>query len=422
MTPILILAAGAAWETAALGVLERSPGLVVLRRCVDVDDLVAAASAGQAEVAVVALEAPGLDARMVDRLRHHAVRVIGVLASGAGAEGGRTAASRAGIGRVVAEDELSVLPVAIATADAPAPGQPLGRPGPAGAATNVREAAPDPAPADAPSQDAPSQGRVLAVWGAAGAPGRSTVAAALAAELARRQRPVLLIDADPYGGAIAQQLGVLDEVSGLLAAARSGLGPAARLLGTHLAVLTGLPRPDRWTEIRAGVLSEVLGQGREVGEVVVDTGFCLEEPADPSGRTSRNQLTLEALEAADEILVVGAADPVGLSRLARGLVDLQDRVPGVPLRVIVNRMRPSLGWSERDITGMIGGLARPTGLRFLPDDRPALDKALVSGRTLVEAAPDSALAKAVAAVVTDLAPASADVAATPRRAGRARRR
>ena len=414
MTPILILAAGAAWETAALGVLEHARGLVVLRRCVDVDDLVAAASAGQAEVAVVALDAPGLDARTVDVLQHHAVRVIGVLASGAAAEGGRTAASRAGIGRVVTEDELEALPAAIAAADAPV----SERPGSAATATNVRAAVDEAAVALAPIE-----GRVLAVWGAAGAPGRSTVASAIAAELARRQRPVLLVDADPYGGAIAQQLGVLDEVSGLLAASRSGLGPATRLLGTHLAVLTGLPRPDRWTEIRPGVLTELLDQGRAVGDVVVDTGFCLEEPAEPSARTSRNQLTVEALEQADEVVVVGAADPVGLSRLARGLVDLQDRMPGVAIRVVVNRMRPSLGWSEHDVAGMIAGLVRPVGLHFMPDDRPAVDRALVAGRTLVEAAPESALARAVAAVVTDLAPETAATESpTRRRAGRGRPR
>ena len=41
-------------------------------------------------------------------------------------------------------------------------------------------------------------------------------------------------------------------------------------------------------------------------------------------RPGRNQMTLGALEAADEVVVVGAADPVGLSRLARGLVELRE--------------------------------------------------------------------------------------------------
>ena len=39
------------------------------------------------------------------------------------------------------------------------------------------------------------------------------------------------------------------------------------------------------------------------------------------------------------------------------------------MRVVVNRMRPTLGWSERDIAGMVEGFARLAGVHFLPDDR-----------------------------------------------------
>lgn len=418
MTPVLILAAGASWEPVALGILERAPGLVVLRRCVDVDDLAAAASAGQAEAAVVALDAPGLDVRVVDLLRHHGVRIVGVLPAASGAQdAARSAAGRAGIARVVAEDDLATLPVVVVAPDPPSAGL-IGS-----ASLQTRDAEPS-----GRSRAGLASGRLIAVWGPAGAPGRSTVAAAVAATVAQGSKPVLLVDADPYGGAIAPQLGILDEVSGLLAASRTGLGPAARLLGSHLAVLTGLPRPDRWTEIRAGVLTELLRQAQQVGEVVVDTGFSLEEPIDPTARAGRNQLTLEALEAADELLVIGSADPVGLGRLARGLVDLGERLPGAAVRVVVNRMRPGLGWNESDIAGMVTGLVRPVGLHFLPEDRAAVDKALVLGRTLTEAAPESPLAKAIAAVVGQMLPdGSADPdplrrRATRRRAGRARRR
>ncbi|WGL53483.1 hypothetical protein P5P86_06525 [Nocardioides sp. BP30] len=436
MVPVLILAAGAAWETDALAVLERAPRVVVLRRCVDVDDLLAAASAGQSEAAVIALDAPGVDARTVEALRHHGVHPIGVLAAGTQQDAARGAAGRAGIGQVVTEDDLGTLPTAILAAGRPVADRPVTdrgattRPRDGESAAVLEPGDPDDAggPGGPSGPGGPVAGRLVAVWGPAGAPGRSTVAAALAASIARRPRPVLLVDADPYGGAIAQQLGILDEVSGLLAASRSGLGPAARLLGSHLAVLTGLPRPDRWTELRRGVLTELLVQGQGVGDVVVDTGFSLEEPIDPGTRAGRNQLTLEALEAADELLVVGSADPVGLSRLARGLVDLRDRVPGVPVRVVINRMRPSLGWGEDDIAGMVGAVLRPVGLHFLPEDRAAVDRALVAGRTLTEVAPDSALAKAVGELAGHLVPETADAAASRgsrarrRRAGRGRRR
>ncbi|WP_425571597.1 MinD/ParA family ATP-binding protein, partial [Nocardioides aquiterrae] len=245
--------------------------------------------------------------------------------------------------------------------------------------------------------------------GPAGAPGRTTVAAALAAELARRRRRTVLVDADPYGGAVAQQLGILDEVSGLLSAARLAaagqleerIGSVQRGIDAHLSVVTGLPRGDRWVEVRNGTVEHLLEVAREHAEVVVDTGFSLEDdPASDYGsRPGRNQMTLAALEVADEVVVVGSADPVGLSRLARGLVELAER--GRDAHVVVNRMRPSLGWSERDIAGMVAGFARTRGLHFLPEDQPTVDRALVAGRTLTEVG-DSPLGRAVGRLADDL--------------------
>ncbi|MDN8907633.1 hypothetical protein Q0O77_15085, partial [Staphylococcus aureus] len=61
--------------------LEAHPGTVVLKRCVDVDDLLASVTSGQADVAVVSLDAPGLDAASVAHLRRHGVRPVAVTAS-----------------------------------------------------------------------------------------------------------------------------------------------------------------------------------------------------------------------------------------------------------------------------------------------------------------------------------------------------
>ncbi len=191
-----------------------------------------------------------------------------------------------------------------------------------------------------------------------------------------------------------------------------------RALGDHLTVVTGLPRPDRWLEVRSGVVEHLLEVACRSGQVVVDTGFSLED--DPAGdlmsRPGRNHLTLAALDVADEIVVVGSADPVGLSRLARGLVDLRDRVPGTPVRVVVNRMRSGLGWTQRDIVGMVEGFARLAGVHFVGDDRAAADRALVSGSSVADQ-PESDLARAIAAVAAALVPPTA-----PDRPGRRRGR
>jgi MinD-like ATPase involved in chromosome partitioning or flagellar assembly len=406
---VLVVAAGAAWESTALELLAERPGIVVLKRCVDVDDLLASASAGQADVAVLGVDSHGLDQAAVDLLRKHSVRPVAVLPDGAGLDAAQLRATRIGIRATVSEAELDTLPDAVLAGESTVD------------ADTGAKSPDEPEPSEAPG------GRALVVWGPAGAPGRTTLAVALAAELSGRGCRTTLVDADPYGGAVAQQLGILDEVSGVLAAARvtaggtlpERFGSVQRTIGPHLGVVTGLPRPDRWVEVRSGVVEHLLEVGRDHGHVVVDTGFSLEQdPASDFGsRPGRNEMTLGALEAADEVIVVGSADPVGLSRLARGLVELRDLVRGAPVRVLVNRMRPTLGWSEKDIAGMVEGFTRLTGLHFLPDDRAAVDRALVAGRTVVESG-ESALGRAISGVVDELLPETARDAP----AGRLRRR
>ncbi|MCW2773292.1 MAG: hypothetical protein JWN91_1618 [Nocardioides sp.] len=394
---VLIVASGAAWEPPALERLGDDPGIVVLKRCVDVDDLLAAATAGQADVAVVGLEAPGLDRSAVDHLRKHGVRPVAIAPGGVTLDGGRLRASRIGIQLVVTDDDLAALPDAVTAAET---------------STVVRM--PRSAPPDGPPVvAAASPGRVVTVWGPAGAPGRTTVAVGLAAEIARRRRRTILVDADPYGGAVAQQLGVLDEVSGLLSAARLAtagqlaerFGSVQRGIDGHLSVVTGLPRADRWVEVRSGSVEHLLEVAREHGEVVVDTGFSLEDdPGSEFGsRPGRNQMTLGALDVADQVVVVGGADPVGLSRLARALVEVRELDGSRAVHVVVNRMRATLGWSERDIAEMVTGFARIAGLHFLPEDQVTTDRALVAGRTLTEVG-DSPLSRAVSRLADALAP------------------
>lgn len=103
----------------------------------------------------------------------------------------------------------------------------------------------------------------------------------------------------------------------------------------------------------------------------------------------------------------------------------QDR-GGVPVRVLVNRMRPTLGWSEREIAGMVEGFARVRGLHFLPEDRAAVDAALVAGRGLAEQG-GSPLLETLRPVVDAIAGSGDDArrgrrGLRRRRAGRARRR
>jgi len=440
MVCVLVLASGAGWESEALTRLGEASRVVVLKRCVDVDDLMATAATGQADVALVALEAPGLDRSAVEHLRRHGVRPVAVVAD-PGRDDVAARLARLDVGSWVPAEDLAELAATVSRAEdlgdtRAGSGSSLGTQstqstmgargvqGVLGSGTGPGDWT---QPETLGRSGAGGPGRVVAVWGPAGAPGRTTVATATAAEMARRATPTLLVDADPHAASVAQHLGVLDQVSGVLAASRlvaagtlhERLPATCRTVAPCLAVMTGLPRPDRWVEVRPGVLGDVLEASRSRGNVVVDTGpdLAVDHAAGPAG--ARNTMTLEALEVADEILVVGAADPVGLSRLARALVDVREVVGSTPLRVVVNRMRPSLGWSEADVVGMVEGFARVSALHFLPDDRAAVDRALVAGRALGEVG-DSSVSRAVARLTDAVDPGSLG-ASGARRGGRAGR-
>jgi MinD-like ATPase involved in chromosome partitioning or flagellar assembly len=398
--PVLLAAAGATWEAAAVERLDRrGAGTVLRRRCVDLPDLLAAARTGLSPVAVVAEGLPGLDVDSVSVLRGAGVQVVAVV----DATGDRTDAEarlrRLGVVRSLGSDLEGLEEAVRAAAEGPTRELP-------------EAGAPDADDAEAAFSNG-TGGRLVAVWGPAGAPGRTTLAVSVAAELADRGLTTLLVDADPYGGAVAQHLGVLDEVSGLLAAARTAnagrldaaaLAQLCRSVGDGMRVLTGLPRADRWVEVRPAAFEELLRQARHLADrVVVDLGFSLEEDGDPfAAAPRRNGLTLDVLEQADELLVVGSADPVGLARLARGLVEVAERCPGLATVVVVNRARPSLGWAEQDVRGMVEGFHRHARVRFVPEDRETADRALMAGRSVVELG-DSPLRRSVSAVVDSLA-------------------
>ncbi|WP_019143427.1 AAA family ATPase [Aeromicrobium massiliense] len=369
---VLVAAGGAAWEPDVLRTAETDPALTLLRRCVDVADLLVAADGRPGAVALVDQDLPGLDADVVWRLQQDGVHVVAVEA-----EPERVAPL--GIARVVARHEVSRLGDDLLLE--PPPGRPS------------------------------ADGRVVAVWGPVGAPGRSTVALGLAAELAAAGTSTAVVDADPFGGTLAQSLGVLDEVSGLLAAARASNAGEPDAVARHavtvadrMVLLTGLPRADMWPHVRAGAYELVLAQCRALAELtVVDAGFCLEDGASfDRGGPRRHQLTRLSLEAADEVVVVAAADPVGLSRLVRAVAELGEVVPGARLRLVVNGARPSLGWSQDEVART---LERLTGLlpdHVLPYDRTALDTALMHGATLRERASGSPLTVALGTLARDV--------------------
>jgi Flp pilus assembly CpaE family ATPase len=187
-----------------------------------------------------------------------------------------------------------------------------------------------------------------------------------------------------------------------------------------LRVLTGLPRADRWPELRAAAVDDVLRLARGVAEhVVVDVGFAVEDDEELSYDTAaprRNAATLTAIEAADHLVAVGAADPVGLQRLVRAVQDVAV-LPSPRPTVVVTKVRASVAGRrpERAIADVLGRFAGMDAVRFLPWAPDECDAALLAGRSLVEVAPRADLTVAVGELAAELDPRAAAVGRPSRR-------
>jgi len=159
---------------------------------------------------------------------------------------------------------------------------------------------------------------------------------------------------------------------------------------------------------------------------VVDCGFALEQDEELAYDTAaprRNGATLTVLESADLVYAVGAADPVGLQRLIRGLAELRAAVPGVQPVVVVNKLRASAipGDAEKEVRAALSRYAGAQDVLVIPADVEGLDRALAGGRTLAEAAPQSPARAALAAHAASLAGVSRQVRSRGRKRMLARR-
>jgi Flp pilus assembly CpaE family ATPase len=407
---------GAAWESELVGALDRADhGVSVVRRCVDVSELLAVAATGTGQAALLSAELRRLDGDAIARLEAAGVAVVGLIEPGDEAAADRL--RQLGVRRVLPADAP---PDTIARALREAVAGPS--PSANRDVADPRAALPVLGAPDEPEERPAGRGRVVAVWGPTGAPGRTTVAVGVADEAARLGVSTLLVDADVYGGVIAQVLGLLDESPGLAGAARqAGAGTLdtaalvrlAWAVRPHLRVLTGLARADRWPELRPRAVATVLEEARRLaGLTVVDCAFSVEDDEELSFDTAaprRNGATLAVLEAADTVLCVSGADPVALQRSIRALDELREVLPGVEPVLVVNQVRrgPVSGDARREIADALERFAGREVRAFLPADRRATDAALASGRTLAEVAAGSPLRLALRSLAADVAEVTA---------------
>ncbi|WP_022884370.1 AAA family ATPase [Glaciibacter superstes] len=357
-------------------------GHTVLARYETAPDVVAAISAQAPEIALVQAMRATLSAELISAADDRGVRVIAVVAS----DHERRYAASLGLYEVldVASDWTQI--------DALISG---------GIVVPLR------AGDTARSSPALESGSVIAVWGPAGAPGRTTLAINIAAEIAAAGHTVALADVDTYSGSVAPSLGMLDEAPGFAAACRlagsDSLNQAEleRIAQRYNSpqgafwVLTGIGRPSRWPELSGErVTTTIQALKHWVDYVVLDTGFSLESDEEISSdlfAPRRNAATLGALAQADQVVAVGLADPVGMARFLRSWVELAEVLTTEKVSVVMNRVRASA--IGLDPNGQVVSTLRRFGNIedpvLVPHDQQGVDAAVLTGRTLRDAAPKS---------------------------------
>lgn len=302
---------------------DRADTLSIVRRCADLAEVIAAARAGIADLAVVEGSDPDLTAEAVDSLRACGMSVIALAP-----HADRARLRALGVASVAApgspDQVINSLIAATRTRRIPA-------------ATASSKPPPPPPPA--------TPGTVLAVWGTSGAPGRTTLAAGIATMLAKTAS-TLLIDADTRNPTIAHLLGIPVHASGLSVLARTAsrgpltpedtLGASVRRSDT-LGIVTGLVTPHRWREVSRPGIESIVGAAR------LSARFSVIDLADSSLEkttrgASRDDAAIGVLERTDRLIIVARGDIVGINRLSLLARWWDEHGRDVPVDVVVNRV------------------------------------------------------------------------------------
>ena len=356
----------------------------------------------------------GLPTRRSTRAAFSAASAAGSGAAGAGPAGaGPARAGGAGVtgALAAASSQNNAAPLnAAATTHSAQPEVKLGWPVTAGTPSSPATSAFAPAShrEEINAAGKPQIGKIIAVWGTHGAPGRSTLALALAAYL-NEQGSTILVDCDINAPSQVQLLGLPEDSSGLASAARlatHGELDSTRLVQTLLSakadlqVLTGLGRSGRWRELPVASMNKVWEVCRHTAEyTVVDLSGGLEEERveDFAMEPDHDAVAAALLEQADLTLIVGAADPVGIRRLIQ-LLNSNRQAVGGRSQVVVNRVRSSTAGADPN-TAIGSVLARYTSasdIVYVPADYRLFDKALMQAQPVAVVESRSAAAKSIA--------------------------
>lgn len=226
---------------------------------------------------------------------------------------------------------------------------------------------------DAPSRRA-ARGLTIAVAAATGGAGSTEVAIQLARELRGRRQAVVVVDADEQAPSIAQRLGLglhpnirtaVDAVHHATGGLASTLN---RLSVAGIEVLSGLPNPRDWFELRAGEVAEVVTElARSHPYAVVNVGPRIEDLPEMGG-TARFAVTRSILSLADVVFLVGSPNPVGVTRVVDWLADGRSLLSGKPLHIVLNQ-HPGGSFISTEIENELRRTVSPQSITVVPFDK-----------------------------------------------------
>lgn len=193
---------------------------------------------------------------------------------------------------------------------------------------------PDPAP----------RGRLVAVWGPKGAPGRTRVAIELAYLAGAAGNVPALVDMDLYGADIAQLLDMRGDAPTIGYIARHP--DELRCLEDHspdwALVVPGSLDPSQWKDVLRARIEQLLMSLRSLKALTIaDVGFDL----DPVGRSTDDPVTREQLNArvvaeADRVVAVFRGDPVGVRAFLWACTNLRRIIDLNEVIFVANQVRP----------------------------------------------------------------------------------
>ena len=262
-------------------------------------------------------------------------------------------------------------------------------------------------------------GHIVAVWGPAGAPGRTTLAVATAAVLATRTPRVVLIDADTYAPALAPLMALGSATPGIVAASRiarvTGI-ESETLLGCcvpyssgvfSLAVMTGLRSPTQFSDSPGTSWSRVVAALKDAGYVVVlDVAAPIEQfPHEVVGGPVRNGLAMATLEAADTVLAVARAEPLSVMRLSRSWQRYRELSPESVAHTVLNAQPPHSQGALDESTHALWQFTGQDRVLSIPYDRTIGQSAGSGAEAIIASALRGALATGINSVADAVWPA-----------------